>query len=344
MNLEQYGYTNYFINQAEEYPDLEAARVIRVNRGLYEVLGESGIKNARLKGSYYNEESALLAFPTVGDFVMISRDQPGDGVIHKTLLRQSFFSRKAPQNKGEQAVAANFDHIFIVMSLNENYNLSRAERYLAQSWESGGTPHLILTKADLCGDVAAKTAAARSVAIGADVIAVSSLTGEGLEEAAAIIKPKQTVVLLGSSGAGKSTLINAIAGEELMETGAIRESDGEGRHTTTHRQMIMLKNGAMVIDTPGMRTLSLQNAEEGFAQAFDDIEKMAQSCRFSDCKHKKEPGCAIRAAIEEGILDERRLKNYFSLQRQAMYFDDRSSYQKLMQEIHAAQKKPHKSR
>ena len=244
---------------------------------------------------------------------MLALPAPGDWQIVRTLPRKSFFSRLDGWHGTEQAVAANMDLVFAVQSLNENFNLKRLERYLTLGWNSGASPIVLLTKADLPGDHGEMLKAARSISGEAPVFALSSKTGEGMDQLAPYLRPGITAAFLGSSGVGKSSLINAVSGEEIMSVGGIREYDSAGRHTTTHRQLLLLKSGVLVIDTPGMRELGMWDAGEGLSTAFPDVEKFLGKCRFSDCKHESEPGCAVRAAIESGELDPARLESYMQL-------------------------------
>lgn len=249
----------------------------------------------------------------------------GDGQIVKTLERKTFFSRRDPTpGRGEQAVAANFDYVFILQSLNHDFNSKRLERYLTLSWQSGAVPVVILTKADLVESYDEQLNAAQKIAIGAKVFAVSAITGYGLDLLLEYLKPQKTIVFLGSSGVGKSSLVNALSGEVTMAVNLIRENDDRGRHTTTHRQMIMLKNGVMIIDTPGMRELGMWDVSSGLNEAFSDVEQFLGECRFTDCKHGNEPGCAINAAIESGELSEKRWESYQKLKREARFADRKS--------------------
>ncbi len=306
----------------EKYPGETGgiARVTAVHKERYELICEQGKCYGRLKSSVYftaGEEE----FPTVGDFVKISFNPVGDSVILHTLPRQTFFSRRdpTPGYPLEQAVAANFDTVFVVQSLNENFNIGRLERYLTQAWQSGAQPVVVLTKADLPGDHAPKLTEARAAAPGVEVVAVSAKTGEGLDALRPYLLPGKTLVFLGSSGVGKSSLLNRLAGEELMETGEIRKEDGRGRHTTTHRQLFRLPGGALVIDTPGMRQLGMWDVTGGLGEAFPDVEQFLGKCKFSDCRHESEPGCAIRRAIAEGVLSPERWESYRKIHGEAMF-------------------------
>ena len=293
------------------------ARVTAVHRERYEVVCQHGITHARLKTAEYYAGEAL--FPTAGDWVMLRYMDSGDSLITATLPRRTYFARRDPTpGRGEQAVAANFDYVFIMQSLNLDFNPHRLERYLTLAWQSGASPVVLLTKADLVEDYWPFVNEVERVAAGVPVHVVSAHTGYGLPRLNAYLQPGKTVVFLGSSGVGKSSLVNDLAGEEIMATGGIREDDSKGRHTTTHRQLIRLKSGVMIIDTPGMRQMGMWEASEGMTEAFADVEQFLGRCRFSDCRHESEPGCAIRAALESGELAPDRWKSYCKLQEEAV--------------------------
>ncbi len=310
------------------------ARVIAVHRELYKVVSEYGEGNARLKGSAYNNVSSAEDFPAVGDFVLLKYNPLGDSQVVKVCDRKSKFSR--PDYSGhaqgyvktvlEQVVAANFDYVFIIASLNYDFNIGRILRYVTVAWESGGTPVILLTKADLVEDYTEQLEAVREQAIGVTAIAISSVTGLGLEQLQQFLKPGNTIAFLGSSGVGKSTLVNVLAGEEIMKVNTIREDDSKGRHTTTHRQLIRLNNGVMIIDTPGMRELGMWDVEEGLGATFSDIEDLFEQCRFSDCTHRKEPGCAVLAALENGELQRSRWRSYLHMREEARFTENKAAY------------------
>ncbi len=320
---------NYNIVYKEEYAPYTPARVTAEHRERYALVGEQGAFFGKLKKAEYFGENAAETFPTVGDFVLIDHNETGDSRIVRTLPRVSVFERPDPSygRQRPQAVAANFDYVFIVLSLNRDFNDKKLARYLTLSWQSGAQPVIVLTKLDLRENGWEQMIShAENAAFGAPVCPVSSLTGEGLDALKEFLQPGKTAALLGSSGAGKSSLINALAGEVLMKTGAVREEDARGRHTTTHRQMLCLPCGALVIDTPGMRELGMWDVTEGLGDAFGDITRLAEGCRFSDCQHEAEPGCAVRAAIESGELPESRLIQYRKLKKEARYSDDPNAY------------------
>lgn len=291
-------------------------RVAAVHRERYAVHCGMGELYARLKQASYRDANSEL-YPTVGDGVDLIYNAQGDSLITATHPRKSIFLRIRPFVGGMQAVAANFDEVFILASLNQEFNVRRIERYVAQAWQSGGTPVVVLTKLDLAGNADQQLYETHAIAPGVDVYAVSAHTGEGMAALGERLTPGKVITLMGSSGVGKSSLVNALAGEALMAVKAIREDDARGRHTTTHRQLITLPCGVDIIDTPGMRELGLWDAEEGVKEAFEDIEALAAGCRFSDCAHQAEPGCAVKLAVEEGRLDAKRLQNYHRLQREA---------------------------
>ena len=280
-------------------------------------LSERNLHRARLKTKEYYVDTQN--FPTTGDFVMINYIENGDSQIIATLPRRTFFSRREPGPiPRDQAVAANFDYVFIMQSLNMDFNPKRLERYLTLAWQSGATPVILLTKADMVEDYWDNLTKVERVATGVNTHVVSAHTGYGLQRLNAYLQPGKTVVFLGSSGVGKSSLVNALAGEEVMAVSAIREDDSKGRHTTTHRQLIQLKSGVMIIDTPGMRELGMWDVDEGLGDAFADVEQFLGKCRFSDCRHLHEPGCAIWHAIATRQLDPERWASYQKLKEEAV--------------------------
>lgn len=325
MNLTDYGFMPNMMPENDENEQGIPARVIAVHKERYALICEHGEIYARLKTKeYYGGEEV---FPTTGDFVLIHYVPNGDSQIFKTLPRKTFFSRRDPTpGRGEQAVAANFDYVFIMQSLNFDFNLKRLERYVTLSWQSGAVPVVILTKADLVETCDEYVRAVEKMAAGIAVYAVSSQTGQGMEAVASYLQPGKTVVLLGSSGVGKSSFVNALAGEPLMAVNAIREDDSKGRHTTTHRQLIMLNSGVMVIDTPGMRQLGMWDVSEGLGEAFGDVEQFLGHCKFRDCKHQSEPGCGVKEAIASGALSQERWNSYCKLKAEARYLDCKAAH------------------
>ena len=312
MNINDWGQ----VPNTENLPGIPA-RVTAVHKERYEIACGHGITHGRLKTKEYYVDTQ--DFPTTGDFVMINYIENGDSQIIATLPRRTFFSRREPGPiPRDQAVAANFDYVFIMQSLNMDFNPKRLERYLTLAWQSGATPVILLTKADLVEDYWDHLTQVERVATGVNTHVVSAHTGYGLQRLNAYLQPGKTVVFLGSSGVGKSSLVNALAGEEVMAVSAIREDDSKGRHTTTHRQLIQLKSGVMIIDTPGMRELGMWDVAEGLGDAFADVEQFLGKCRFSDCRHLHEPGCAIWHAIATRQLDPERWASYQKLKEEAV--------------------------
>ncbi|GFZ29783.1 putative ribosome biogenesis GTPase RsgA [Clostridium zeae] len=326
--IKQYGYNEFYERQIDETQmdcsELVPARILEVHREYYKLMTSEGENSAKLKGSIFYNDSASSVYPAIGDFVLVKKNPMGDDIIYKVLDRKSKFARIDSFNEKEQIVATNFDYVFIVTSLNYDFSIKRIERYLTCAWESGANPVIILTKADLCDAYESYIAELETVAIGVPIIAVSSYTGQGFDEIKDFVKPGKTIVLLGSSGVGKSSLVNAIAEEEIMRVNGIREDDSKGKHTTTHRQLIMLKNGTMIIDTPGMRELGMWVVDDGLNATFSDVEQLELNCKFSDCKHQTEPGCAVKAALESGELSTERWKNFVKLKKEAEFAEKKA--------------------
>jgi ribosome biogenesis GTPase len=310
--------------QAEAVDGAVPGRVAVQHRGAWDVLTELGELRCDLPGRLAYDASTAAELPVVGDWVVVDpRAAETAGTIRAVLPRRTKFSRKtAWQAAEEQVLAANVDVVFIVSSLNEDLNLRRLERYLTLGWESGARPVIVLTKADLAPEPEAGVAEVESIARGVPVHAVSNKTGVGLDTVRSHLTEGVTAALLGSSGVGKSTLVNALLGEERLETREIRD-DGRGRHTTTRRELVLLPNGALVIDTPGLRELQLWVAEDGLEGAFEDVAELAARCRFSDCVHETEPGCAVRAALVDGTLAPERWESYVKLQRELEHLERR---------------------
>lgn len=289
------------------------ARVVSQEKRSYKLSCELGVKLAAVSGKFRYEALTVSSYPAVGDFVLAEwPEDDSPAVIRSLFPRKSCFLRKAAGSaKQEQVVAANIDTVFLCMSLNQNFNLRRLERYLSITYDSGAEPVVVLTKADLCPSVEEKIAQVRNAAPDAEILSVSSLTGD-FGAVLPYIQSGKTVAFLGSSGVGKSTLINRLTGAETMTTGEIGNED-KGRHTTTHRELIALANGAFLIDTPGMRELGLWDSEDGIDTAFRDIEALSRACKFSNCTHTKEPGCAIQAALKDGTLEQARWDSFRKL-------------------------------
>lgn len=330
IELKRYGY-----REAETPPaGLIPGRVTELQREQYTVITEQGEVTAGLKGTFYHTAGAREDFPSVGDFVWLQYNENGVSRIAKLLPRRSKFSRAdfsghaAGYAKSilEQVVATNFDYVFIVSSLNRDFKVNRIMRYLTQTRQSGGRPVIILTKADLVPDFNASIVDVQKAAPDVPVHAVSSHTGVGLDRLNEYLQPGNTAVFLGMSGVGKSSLLNALMNQEVMTVKSIREDDSRGRHTTTHRQLFMLPSGAMVIDTPGMRELGLFGADDGIRAGFSDVEELFTQCRFNDCRHQTEPGCAVLAALADGSLPHEHWELYLAQKRENKFVDDKSGY------------------
>jgi ribosome biogenesis GTPase / thiamine phosphate phosphatase len=295
------------------------ARVTVEHRGAYEVRSAEAEGTAAVSGRFRFETSGPAEFPAVGDWVAIAGSRAVDGAtIHAVLPRRSSFTRLAAGLRtDEQVIAANVDVVFVAMALDSDFNLRRLERYLAVGWSSGAEPVVLLTKADKCDDVEGRLLAVEAIAPGVATHAISARTSIGLEAVRECLGTGRTGAVLGSSGVGKSTLINALLGQELLDTGEVREDDDRGRHTTTQRQLIVLPGGACIVDTPGMRELGLWEGGHAIDNAFADIDELAAGCRFSDCRHEREPGCAVSAAIDDGSLPAERLQARRKLEREA---------------------------
>lgn len=316
--LDIYGVNDRYINEAKMYENLKLARVTAQYKGLYKIVTENGEGLAEITGKLRHFTNDLAKFPAVGDYVMVADMQGQDrAVIHHILSRKSVFLRKAVGINGQaQVIAANIDIVFLCMSLNQNFSLNRLERYLAITWDSGAVPVIVLTKTDLCSALSGYMAEAEKVSAFSEILTVSVYDDNVQAKFSCFLKEGVTAAFIGSSGVGKSTLINLLLGEDKMNTQSIDKAD-KGRHTTTGREMFPCPTGGVVIDTPGMRELGVENAD--LSRSFADLEALAAACRFRDCTHTNEPGCAIQKALKEGLIDGRRLESYFKLKRESDY-------------------------
>ncbi len=336
--LEELGWNDFFQSQfkSQNIPGAVPARIVTEQRALYQAVTAQGQLDAEISGKFRNQAEAGARFPAVGDWVAVV-PVPGEQktVIHALLPEHSRFSRQVAGGRErlsggktqEQIVAANVDTVFIVgaMDSGRSSNMRRIERYLTLAWNSGAVPVVLLNKTDLCLDVPGFLRSLETVTTGVDVYAVSAREKTGIEAMRGYLTLGKTVAFLGSSGVGKSALINALLGYERQAVGEVRERDRTGHHTTTTRELILIPGGGAVIDTPGMREIQMWAGDDDLENTFDDIAALAQQCRFKDCRHQVEPGCAVKEAIERGELDQKRFESYGRLQKEIHYHEARQA-------------------
>ncbi len=335
MNLDDFGWDE---NWARKFADAKRAgdvpaRVVAEHRGQFRIRTEEAERNARTSGRLRHEAQSPADLPTVGDWVAVAEDQGGEAQIHLVLPRQTRFSRKsAGARTNEQVIAANVDTVWIITAFGPNLNRNRIDRYLALVWESGAVPRVVLSKSDLADAPQQTAAELESTLVGVPVHAVSAKDGSGMDALSTALATGNTIALLGSSGVGKSTLLNRLAGSEVMRTGEIRGSDGKGRHKTTHRQLVLLPCGGLLLDTPGMREIQLWDAGAGMDQSFSDIDSLAAGCRFADCGHQTEPGCAVREAVDQGSMGQARLESFLKLSKELDHLKRKQDAQAALKE------------
>ena len=322
-DLTTFGWSEFFQTNFKSYEGhgFSCGRVALEHKNLFRVHTQHGEVFAEISGKLRHEAASRRDLPAVGDWVVIrARPEGGRVMIHAVLPRRTSFARKiAGSRTEEQIVGANVDTVFLLTSLNQDFSLRRIERYLMIAWESGANPIIVLSKSDLCDRVAESIEEMQTVARGVPIHAISVVTGSGLQDIAQYFKRGQTVALIGSSGVGKSTLINHLAGDDRLKVQTVRESDDRGRHTTTHRELVLLPAGGLVLDTPGMRELQLFDGDQSLELVFDDIEALAARCFFGDCRHQAEPRCVVREALLAGTIDAGRYQSYEKLQKELKY-------------------------
>ncbi|HEY9631313.1 MAG TPA: ribosome small subunit-dependent GTPase A [Coleofasciculaceae cyanobacterium] len=346
MKLHELGWSDSIAQQRDRLKTLDEAiaRVALQHKEAYVLYAEAGEFTAEVSGKFRHQALSSQDFPAVGDWVVMRPHLSEQrATIHHVLPRHSKFSRKVAGSKTEeQLVATNVDTVFLVSGLDANFNLRRIERYLILAWDSGANPVIVLNKMDLCETLPDRIAAVEAIAPGVPIVALSAEQGQGLASLQPYLQPGKTIALLGSSGVGKSTLTNQLLGSPVQAVQSVRQGDQQGKHTTTHRELLPLPSGALIIDTPGMRELQIWAGEDSFQGTFADIEALAEQCRFRDCRHEREPGCAVQEAIAQGILEPDRWLSYQKLQQELNYLT-RKQDQRAQLEEKARWKQVHKT-
>lgn len=329
INLNSFGWDNFFEKHFELYKaqEFEYGRITIENKTNYLIATGYGEIIGEISGKYLFEAEKQSDLPKVGDWVVISLfNNNTRAVIHNLLPRKTKISRKSADKKiDEQIIAANVDIVFIVQSLDNNFNINRLERYLTAIYQSGTRPVAVLNKIDLCGDVHEKIELVKTRTGLDDILNMSAKTGEGIDGMTKYISPGTTIAFVGSSGVGKSSLINFLAGYEKLKTNEVREEDSRGRHTTTRRELVLLSSGGVLIDTPGMREFGLWNTDDGISETFSEFEEFSELCKYSDCSHTHESGCAVLKALNEGTISEERYSNYLKLLKELRYLESKQN-------------------
>lgn len=327
MDLQQFDWSEAFAPHFTPYAaqGYQVGRIVAQYRDRHTLWTAQGEFTAELSGKFRHQATDSLDFPTIGDWAVVTlRENEQTATIHHLLPRKSLFSRQAAGSEtGAQAIAANIDTVFLVSGLDHDFNLRRIERYLTLTWESGATPVILLNKADQCDRPEEREAEVMAIAPGVPLLTLSAALNQGLDALTPYLQPGKTIALIGSSGVGKSTLTNQLMGTAVQATQAVRADDSRGRHTTSHRQLFVLPSGSLLLDTPGLREIQLWGTEARLQETFGDIEQWAEACRFRDCHHEQEPGCAVQAAIAAGQLDPDRLRSYQKLQKELAHLAER---------------------
>lgn len=336
MKLDTLGWDSFFEAHFEEYKKkgLHPARVILEHKNSLRLHSEFGEVPGEISGKQRHEAKTREDLPAVGDWVAINYlESEKKAIIHAVLQRKSKFVRKAAGDTTElQILASNIDTVFLVSGLDHDFNIRRLERYLALAWDSGTSPVILLNKTDLCDDIDRKISSVEKIAPDVPILPLSAKQDTNLASLNEYLGTGETAVLLGSSGVGKSTIINRLIGKPVQSIQEVREDDSRGRHTTTQRELFILENGGLIIDTPGLRELQLWDSSEGLQEAFDDIEELARFCRFRDCRHVNEPGCEVKKALQEGEVTRERYESYLKLQKELAYLERLQDQREVLEE------------